>query len=913
MDSQAPTLFLLDAMALIFRAYYALANSPRITSTGKNTNAQFGFTNSLLELLTKHTPSHIAVVFDCATPTFRHETFADYKANRDRPPDDIIHAIADIRALLAGFAIPIIEKEGYEADDIIGTLSERAKREHFVTYMVTPDKDYGQLVGPTTFIYQPSRQKIPAQILGEAQICEKWGITQPAQVIDMLALVGDSVDNIPGVSGIGEKGAAKLLTQYGSLANIIAQAPHIPGSIGEKIRNGLDNAQLSYELARIDVNVPVEVHWDDLILQPLHKERLLPIFEQLEFRSIQKRLFTGGQEQTNPTPKPKETHLHTIANTPHTYTCLQDVDDIQRFLQALSSEHTICLDVETTGLDPYTNKLVGLSFSVQKQYATFIFLPEHGELRESILSVLRSFFIDKRALWVGQNIKFDLGFLYQAGCCVQGDFFDTMIAQYLLDSSQPRSMDVLAQKYLHYKPIAFADLFPGGAARPSELYTVPLGHLADYAAEDADLTLQLHDILRDQLQQNDLYRLFVEVEMPLLPILLEMEQTGIAIDEAYLANLGKSFQQKQNTLQKQIFSQTGRIFNLSSPRQLGEVLFDSLGYTLPNGTIPKTATGHYATNEAVLTQLSASYPVARCVLQYRECEKLHSTYVTGLLKTVRHGRVHTQFNQSAVVTGRLSSQQPNLQNIPIRTEEGKQIRRAFVALPGTVLLSIDYSQIELRIAAALSADENMIADFKQGQDIHTATASRIFGVLAEDVTADMRRKAKSVNFGILYGQSAFGLAQNLRIPRAEAKQLIDHYFSRYTAIRAYMDNQIEFARNKGYVQSLLGRVRYLPNILSENTTLRNHDERNAINMPIQATAADMIKKAMVKLAPLLRERGATLLVQVHDELLICVPEHQVDELSKIAGETMRTALPLPQEVPVEVSIGVGTNWLDAHS
>lgn len=950
---QDKRLFLLDAYALVFRAYYALIRSPRITSRGKNTNAQFGFTNALVELINKQKPSHMAVCFDTAAPTERHTDFADYKANRQETPEDIRAAVPDIKKIIEGFQIPIVEVDGYEADDVVGTLSKQAEKAGYEVYMVTPDKDYGQLVSEKIKIYKPAYQGNDAEIWGPAEVCEKWNIREVSQVIDILGLMGDAVDNIPGIPGVGEKTAAKLLAEYGSLENVLANADAIKGAMGEKVRKGKELAVLSKKLATIITNAPVEFHEEDFRLKDWDKEKLREVFADLEFRTLGKRLL--GEEfsvaPANPTviekeiPQGVQTDLfgniietaapvaatasalaadeeetiptpgRNIHNTPHVYETVESESALQNLIGKLQASPEICFDTETTGIDANQAELVGLSFSIEPGHAWYVPCPPDREATLSLLAAFTSLFADPQKIWIGQNTKYDLLVLKWYGHEIAGRLFDTMLAHYVFEPDGKRSMDLLSEKYLGYEPVSIEELIGKKGKNQGNMRDVELEKIKEYAGEDADITLQLKQAFVPLLEKKEVQPVFEQVEIPLVKVLVDMEFEGIRIDESFLADYSKELEREAKKAEESVYAQAGVRFNLASPKQLGEVLFEKLKL---DSSAKKTKTGQYQTGEDVLLKLAArGHAIVDDILAFRELTKLKSTYVDALpaLVNPRTGRVHTTYGQAVAVTGRLASNNPNLQNIPVRTDRGKEIRKAFIPRDeGHILLSADYSQIELRIVAAISGDEAMCRAFREGQDIHTATAARVYNVDMKEVTKEMRYKAKSVNFGIIYGQGAFGLADNLGISRTEAKEIIDNYKKQFSGIQRYMDETINFAREHGYVQTLMGRKRWLRDINSANFTVRGFAERNAINSPIQGTAADMIKLAMIKVHAAMKKEKmqSRMVLQVHDELIFDAVKGEVKELRPLIIESMQAALPLPHEVPVIAECGEGENWLEAH-
>lgn len=945
----AKKVFLLDAMALVFRAYYALIRSPRLTTKGKNTNAQFGFTNTLIELITKQKPSHMAVCFDTSAPTERHTDYEAYKANRQEAPEDIVAAIPDIKAIVTAFNIPCIELDGYEADDIIGTLSKQAEAAGYEVYMVTPDKDYGQLVSTNIRIYKPGYQGGDVEIMGPEEVCAKWNIKDVSQVIDILGLMGDAVDNIPGIAGVGEKTASKLLTEYGTLENVIEKADQIKGALGEKVRKGKEDALLSKKLATIITNVPVSFHEEDFRIKEHDKEKLKAVFAELEFKTLGKRILGEDVSEVKTAPEGVQTDLfgniveppaskpagkpaaaveatdateesdsvadRNIKNTPHTYTAVEGEKAIRELVAELSRHEEICFDTETTGIDANLAELVGLSFSVTPGEAYYIPCPPDQQQAKEILSYFQPLFDDPTKVWIGQNTKYDLLVLKWYGVEIAGKLFDTMLAHYVIEPDGKRSMDLLSTKFLGYEPVHIEELIGKKGKAQGNMRDVELEKITEYAAEDADITLQLKHVFTPMLKSKDVEKVFEEVESPLVKVLVAMEYEGIKIDEGFLNDYSRELEKEAKIAEENVYEKAGVRFNLASPKQLGEVLFDKLKL---DPSAKKTKTGQYQTGEDVLLKLAArGNQIVEDILAFRELTKLKSTYVDSLplLVNPRTGRVHTTYGQAVAVTGRLASNNPNLQNIPVRTDRGKEIRKAFIARDKDhTLLSADYSQIELRIVAAISGDVNMCDAFRKGTDIHTATAAKVYNIAETEVTKEMRYKAKSVNFGIIYGQGAFGLADNLGISRTEAKEIIDNYKKQFPGIQQYMDNTINFARENGFVQTLMGRKRWLKDINSANFTVRGFAERNAINSPIQGTAADMIKLAMQKVyAAMQKEKmRSRMILQVHDELLFDAVKEEVAELKPLILENMQSALPLPNEVPVIAECGEGENWLAAH-
>ncbi len=940
-------LFLLDAMALVFRAYYSLVRSPRITSKGRNTNAQFGFTNTLAELINNQKPTHIAVCFDTHAPTERHTNFADYKANRQETPEDILSAVPDIKRIIKGFNIPCIELDGYEADDIIGALAKQAEKAGYEVYMVTPDKDYGQLVSEKIKIYKPGYQGGSVEIMGPKEVCDKWGIDRVDQVIDILGLMGDAVDNIPGIAGVGEKTAAKLLKEYDNIENILANADNIKGSLGEKIRNGKENAILSKQLATIILDVPVEFHEEDFQLDPMNKDVLLEVFTELEFKTMGERILgtrisstTGDRPTTaapivltgqmdlfgNMAPATEITFSENIQedlplvadknieNTPHNYQLMQTDEDIQRLIAELNNFTEISFDTETTHIDANCADLVGLSFAVKPSEGWYVPCPESKEETLSILEKFKPLFEDVTKTWIGQNLKYDMLMLKWVGFALKGNIFDTMLAHYVTEPDGKRNMDMLSAKYLGYAPVSITSLIGKKGKSQGTMRDVAIEEAKEYAVEDADITLQLKNTFLPSLKIKEVEKVFYEVENPLVRVLMDMEFEGVRIDMDFLNSYSKELDIEAKIAEEKVYELAGVRFNLASPKQLGEVLFEKMKL---DPKAKKTKTGQFATGEDVLAKLANNNPICDQILSFRELTKLRSTYVDAfpVLMNPRTGRVHTNYAQAVAVTGRLSSTNPNLQNIPIRTEKGREIRKAFIPRDANhVLVSADYSQIELRVVAAISGDVNMCAAFKTGTDIHTATAAKVFGVNESEVTKEMRYKAKSVNFGIIYGQSAFGLSENLSIPRAEAKEIIDNYKKEFPGIQKYMNDTINFCKETGYVETLMGRKRWLKDINSANFTVRGFAERNAINSPIQGTAADMIKLAMIKISAALKEGNfkSKMILQVHDELVFDVLKEELEAIKPVILNSMKSALLLPNDVPVEAELGSGNNWLEAH-
>ena len=934
-------LFLLDALALIYRAYFAFSNNPRINSKGFNTSAIFGFTNTLLEILNKEKPSHIAVVFDVEGPTQRHIEFESYKANREEMPEDLRKSIPIIVELIKGFNIEVYGITGFEADDVIGTLAIKAEKAGFTTYMMTPDKDYGQLVDTNTFIYKPARLGNGAEILGTEEICKKWEIKSVSQLIDILGLMGDKADNIPGIPGVGEKTAIQLIKDFGSIENILQNTHQLKGKLKEKVEINKEMAIQSKRLATIILDCPIELEEEKLAIKKLNKPALLEIFKELEFRGFAQKLLNEdiGFNETKSVEKPKPQNAQTdlfnspdlfsqdIENNPpkemaanfktinelnHIYELIDSTEKIINLIALLKQHHEFCFDTETTSLNTLNAELVGFSFSVKEHEAYYVPINESKALALEQINLFKPLFEDETKTLIGQNIKYDYQVLKNYGIDIKNKLFDTMVAHFLIMPDMRHNMDLLAQTYLNYSPVSISTLIGKKGSDQLSMRSVDINLIKDYAAEDADITLQLKNNFVPKLIEHELEKLFNEVELPLIKVLANIEREGINIDVPALKEFSLQLQNDIAIVEAEIQSFAGTKFNVSSPKQVGEILFEYLKII---DKPKKTKTGQYATGEDVLSKLESLHPIVAKILDYRELVKLKNTYVDTLPELVNKttGRIHTSFNQVVAVTGRLSSDNPNLQNIPIRTEKGRQIRKAFIPRDENhILLSADYSQIELRIVASISGDTNMCEAFRLKKDIHTATAAKVFGVNEDEVTKEMRYKSKSVNFGIIYGQGAFGLASNLNIPRKEAQDLINNYFKEYGAIKNYMDDTIEFARENGFVKTLLGRKRWLSDINSNNATVRNYAERNAINAPIQGSAADMIKMAMINIYNELKNNNfkTKMLLQVHDELVFDVYKPELEIVKPIIEKLMREALQL--NVPVEVGIGVGHNWLEAH-
>ena len=921
-------LFLLDGMALVYRAFFAFNQNPRITSTGLNASAMFGFTNTLLDVINKQKPTHLAVVFDTDKPTDRHIEYEKYKAHREEMPEDLRRSLPYIQQIIEGFNIPVITHDGYEADDIIGTFALQAADLGFDVYMMTPDKDFGQLVRDHVFIYKPGRMGNPDEVLGVPEVLKKWEVERVDQVIDILGLWGDAVDNIPGVPGVGEKTAKKLIQEFSSVENILANTDKLKGAMKEKFENHREQALMSKRLATINIAVPVALHPNDLILTPPDEEKLKDIFALLEFRTMMKRVFgePGAAATTNNKPSmqgslfdvPQEAaapdpvqEFKTINDVKHHYGLCTTDEQIQQALQAMEAAAEFCFDTETTGLVAFDADIVGLALSSKPHEGYYIPFPREFDAAKTLFARFQGLFSSNKVK-VAQNLKYDMMVLQRYGVSIADPCFDTMLAHYLIEPDMRHNMDLLSESYLHYKPVSIESLIGKKGAAQMSMAMVDVERVKEYAVEDADITLQLKQKLEPELHNRNVGNVFHKLEMPLVPVLAGMEQEGVRIDTGFLQDYSKTLLQQSLEIQTQIFALAGEEFNISSPMQVGKVLFEKLKLV----DKPKTTkTGQYQTDEETLLSLSGEHEIIQRILDFRQLQKLKGTYVDALPQLVnpRTGRVHTSFNQAVAATGRLSSQNPNLQNIPIRTELGKEVRRAFVARDDNhVLLSADYSQIELRVIAHVSKDEGMMEAFRQGIDIHTATASRVWGVPLEDVDKDMRRKAKTVNFGIIYGISAFGLSQRVGISRKEAKEIIDNYFEKFPGVKQYMDSTIAFAQQHGYVETILGRRRYIRDINSRNATVRGFAERNAINAPIQGSAADMIKLAMIRIHEWLESNHpeTKMILQVHDELLFDVPKQAIDTIAPHIQHLMQTAMNL--EVPVVVEYGTGDNWLQAH-
>jgi len=927
--SDQKKIFLLDAMALIYRAFFALNKNPRFNSKGLNTSAMMGFANTLYDLIKNEKPTHIGVAFDTQAPTVRHIDFIDYKANRQEMPEDLSKSIPYIMKLIEAFNIPILFSEGYEADDVIGTLAKKAEQNGFQTYMVTPDKDFGQLVSENIFIYKPGRMGEKAVVMGIPEVCEKFGIKRPDQVIDMLGLWGDASDNIPGIPGVGEVTAKKLLAEFDNIDNLITNADKIANiKLRDKVITYADQAKASRDLATIILDVPVEFHEENLRLSTPDKKALKEIFDELEFRAFAKRVFTDLSLETQKTNTQPDLFSNfddfntiedeevedkkTIKNTPHQYHLITNKSDINTLIEKLLQQKSICFDTETTGLDANNAELVGISFSYKAGEAYFIPIPEVYSEAMEIVSLFKPIFENEKIEKIGQNMKYDIAILKWYDIEVKGKLFDTMIAHYLMEPDMRHNMDLLAETYLNYSPVSIETLIGKKGKNQLSMRNVDLETIKEYAAEDADITFQLKQLFEPQLSKDNLKTLFENVEIPLIPVLADMESEGVKVDINVLNLYSAELQAEIIEVEKEIFDLAGETFNISSPLQLGKILFDKLKIV---ENAKQTKTKQYSTGEEILQKLVNKHPIIEKILDYRSLTKLKSTYVDSLpeLTNPRTGRIHTSYNQAVAATGRLSSNNPNLQNIPIRTERGREIRKAFVPRnEDFVLLSADYSQIELRIIASISEDKGMIYAFNNGLDIHTATAAKVYNVEIQDVTSEMRRNAKTVNFGIVYGISAFGLSERLNIPRKEAALIIEQYFAKYPKIKDYMDKSIAFAKENGYVETLLGRRRYLRDINSSNFTVRGFAERNAINAPIQGSSADMIKIAMIRIHNEMIKQNlqSKMIMQVHDELVFDVHKSEIEIIKSIIYNGMRDALPL--KVAVEIEMNSGNNWLETH-
>ena len=926
-------LFLLDAYALIYRSYYAFIKNPRINSKGENTSAVFGFVNTLEEVLQKENPSHIAVAFDPDGPTFRHQEYEAYKAQREATPEDIKRSVPIIKQIIEAYNIPVLEMAGYEADDVIGTIAKRVDKDRFDVYMMTPDKDYGQLTESHIFIYKPKYGSNDFDILDDRKVMEKYDLCSPAQMIDLLGLMGDASDNIPGCPGVGEKTAVKLLKEFGSIENLLANADQLKGALQKKVEENREQIIFSKFLATIKTDVPIEVKEEDLARKEMNREAMKTLFEALEFRTFLNRMFN----QSPPTPvAPKgpvqgdlfaafdetataETapveempaNYSDIHSTPHHYTMIRSEEEMEELCKKLMAEPSVCFDTETTGTDPLLSDLVGLSFAYQEGEAYYI--PISGDREEAYrqVAIFKPFFENEAIGKIGQNLKYDILALRNYDIHVKGKLFDTMIAHYLLNPELRHGMDYMAETYLKYKTIHIEELIGPRGKNQKNMRDIDPEIVADYAAEDADITLKLKNILEREIHDNKLEKLFYDIECSLVYVLADMEWTGVRLDLKALEDLSIQYTVDLQKIEREITDMAGIDFNINSPKQIGEILFDKLMIVEKP---KKTKTGQYSTSEEELEKIRSKHPIIEKILEQRGLKKLLGTYIDAfpLLINPRTGKIHTSFNQTVAATGRLSSTNPNLQNIPIRDERGKEMRKVFIPDEGCLFVSSDYSQIELRIMAHLSGDENMTEAFNKGQDIHAATAAKIYKIPLEEVTGDMRRKAKTANFGIIYGITPFGLSERLNIPRGEAKELIDGYFATFPQVKQYMDESIAHAREQGYVETLLGRRRYLADINSRNAVVRGYAERNAINAPIQGSAADIIKIAMIRIFNRIEKEKlqSKMILQVHDELNFNVFPDELEKVKQIVTEEMENACRL--SIPLKTDIGVGENWLVAH-
>lgn len=918
-------LYLLDAYALIYRAYYALIQKPRINSKGMNTSAIYGFVNTLEEVKTLFSPTHLAVAFDPAGKTFRHEIYEPYKAQRQETPEDIRKSVPVIKDIIRAYNIPILEVEHYEADDVIGTAASRFASADTEVYMLTPDKDYGQLVGQNIWMLRPMKGGT-FEKLGPDEINAKYGIDSPKKVIDLLGLMGDSSDNIPGCPGVGEKTAVTLIKQFGGIDALLSGKDQLKGALKNKVTDNEQQILLSRDLATIRTDIPLPFSLDELKLHDIDREEVRKLFSELEFRSLLSRVLGEGKKSarsvqiegdlfavnpTEDTEVQKKTNLRGLNSVTHAYKLVEDEEEMRALSQKFLSAKTLSLDTETTGTDAMTAELVGLSFAVEEFEAYYIPVPPEREEAQKIVDIFKPAYENPSSLKTGQNIKYDMLVLARYGVDIKGKMFDTMVAHYVLQPELPHNMDALAEQYLGYSTIKIEELIGPKGKKQKNMRDLPPGDVYEYACEDADVTLRLKNALHDELVRNDAIQLFEEVEMPLVRVLAAMELTGVRIDTETLRETSELFTLRMNKLEEEVFALAGESFNLSSPKQVGEILFDKLKI---DERAKRTKTGQYVTSEEVLEKLRPRHEIVDRILNYRGLKKLTSTYVDSLPTLINPstGKIHTSFNQTVTSTGRLSSSNPNLQNIPVRGDDGKEIRKAFIPEPGCTFFSADYSQIELRIMAHLSGDKHMIEAFLEGDDIHASTAAKIYHKPITDVTRDERRKAKTANFGIIYGISVFGLAERLNVPRSEARELIDGYFATYPRVREYMDESIERARRQGYIETLLRRRRYLPDINSRNAIVRGYAERNAINAPIQGSAADIIKIAMVRIYNrfISENLRSTMMLQVHDELNFSVVPEEREIVEQIVIHEMENAYSL--SVPLKADCGWGANWLEAH-
>lgn len=917
-------LFLLDAYALIYRAYYAFIKNPRINSKGMNTSAIMGFVNTLNEILTKEQPTHIGVAFDHGK-TFRDEAFPSYKAQREETPEDIRASVPIIKQIIKAMHIPVLQVDGFEADDVIGTLATKAGKAGITTYMLTPDKDYGQLVSDNVFMFRP-RHGGGYETMGPSEVCEKYDLSSTSQVIDLLALMGDSADNFPGCPGVGPKTAAKLIAEFGSIDNMLANSSKIKGKLREKVESAVDDIRMSKFLATIRTDVPIDLNLDELKVEEPDFTQLAEIFTELEFKSLLDKFIKKPQQQpkvanmqldlfaenpTNDAVNAEFSSFESLKTTPHEYKLIETEEDARKLFDFFITKQILCLDTETTSINPIDAELVGLSFSVEEGKAFYVAIPAERKKAERIVNIFKPLYESTKILKIGQNIKYDMEVLMNYGVRLAAPMFDTMLAHYVLQPEQKHNMDILAETLLNYQTIHIDELIgPKGKSQKNMRDISPAG-ICDYAAEDADITLRLYNVLKPRLKEADVEDLFYNIEMPLVPVLAEMEMNGVLLDTNALAETSKVFTDRMTQIEKNIYELAGHQFNIASPKQVGEVLFGEMKIV---DKPKKTKTGQYVTSEEVLQQLRSKAPIVDHILEHRGLKKLLGTYVDALPKLINPhtGHIHTSFNQAVTATGRLSSSDPNLQNIPVRGEDGKEIRKCFIPEPGCLFFSADYSQIELRVMAHLSGDKNMIEAFREGYDIHAATAARIYKEDINEVTRDQRTKAKRANFGIIYGITVFGLAERLEISRDEAKQLIDGYFETFPQVHDYMEKAKQLAREHGYAETFFHRRRYLPDITSHNATVRNFAERNAINAPIQGSAADIIKIAMIRIYERFRREGikSKMILQVHDELNFSVLPEEKEQVEKIVLEEMQNAYPL--QVPLVADSGWGNNWLEAH-
>ena len=920
-------LFLLDAYALIYRGYYAFIKNPRINSKGTDTSAILGFMNSLFEIIRTQNPDYLAVAFDKGGSVTRSEMFEEYKSNRDKTPEPILVAIPYIKEILEGMKIPILEKEGFEADDIIGTVAKDAEENNFKVYMVTPDKDFAQLVSDNIFLCKPARMGNSMEIWGVDEVKDKFEVESPDQVIDYLGMMGDSVDNIPGLPGVGDKTAKKFIKQYGSLENLLQNAHEVTGKLGEKIIENKELGVLSKKLAKIILDVPIDYNLDEFKLSDPDKEIVLKVFDELEFRRIKETFFKiFGTNSSQIEEKGAEvvqgdlfsetynleSNKDSLNDSKSIYQRIESFEELKLLVEKMMKQEIVAFDTETEGLNALETDIVGISFSWQKGIGYYLPIKNNKSAHEKSFEILRPFFESTEIIKVGHNIKFDIQVLHKYNVKVSSPIYDTMVAHYLINPDMRHNLDTLSESYLNYSPISIESLIGKKGKNQISMRDVSIDKITDYASEDADITLQLKSIFDKEIEVNNLSKIFYDIEIPMINVLSEMETEGIKIDTSYLEKLDKEFEEDLEKLKKEIFKKSGEEFNLNSPKQLGEILFDKLKLV---SKPKKTKTGQYSTSEEVLSSLANDHKIIEDILEWRSLDKLQNTYVKSLPNEVSSltNRVHSSFNQTVTTTGRLSSNNPNLQNIPIRTANGQKIRRAFIPRGSDyILMAADYSQIELRVIASMSNEKNMIDAFVNNQDIHTMTASKIYNVDPENVTREQRGNAKTVNFGIIYGVSAFGLSQQTDLNRSESKVMIDNYFLNYPGLKKYMSDQIDFARNNGYVETIMGRRRYLQNINSQNNMLRSSSERNAINAPIQGSAADIIKIAMININSELKKQSlkSKMLLQVHDELVFDVHKSEKDQIKDIVKTTMESAVKL--KVPLKIDLEFGKNWLEAH-